>query len=74
MIQGLEAACYSRLNLQAVLDYLLCCLGCFVGAEGSLQDDNSMVVLKVKPNIDAAIDLVGSLMMLRSNGTKSHRW
>ena len=49
LIQGLEAACYSRLNLQAVLDYLLCCLGCFVGAEGSLQDDTSMVVLKVEP-------------------------
>ena len=48
LIQALEMACHSHLSSQGILDCLFCCLDRFVGPSGNLQDDASMVVLKVQ--------------------------
>ena len=51
LIRVLEAACRSGLGSQGILDYLFKRLDRFVGADRQLEDDASMVVLKVHEEV-----------------------
>ncbi len=51
LIRALTAACRSGLGAQAILDQLFERLDRFVGADRQLQDDASMVVLKVQDEV-----------------------
>ena len=47
LIRSLEAACRSGMGSQGILDQLFTRLDRFVGMDRQLEDDASMVVLKV---------------------------
>ncbi|MFM9111170.1 MAG: PP2C family protein-serine/threonine phosphatase, partial [Prochlorococcaceae cyanobacterium] len=51
LVQELEAACRAGLGAQAILDRLFARLDRFVGADRQLEDDASLVVLKVRDEI-----------------------
>ena len=51
LIRVLEGACRSGLGSQGILDYLFTRLDRFVGADRQLEDDASMVVLKVHEEV-----------------------
>jgi sigma-B regulation protein RsbU (phosphoserine phosphatase) len=60
LIQALQTACRSGSTAQAILDQLFVRLDRFVGPDRTLEDDASMVVLKVRdsltlPSLDAAL-------------------
>lgn len=51
LIGQLQTACHSGLGAQEILDQLFARLDRFVGAERQLDDDASMVVLKVREEL-----------------------
>lgn len=51
LIKALHAACRSGIGAQGILDQLFTRLDRFVGADRPLEDDASMVVLKVKEEV-----------------------
>jgi sigma-B regulation protein RsbU (phosphoserine phosphatase) len=51
LIAAFQAACRSGVGAQGILDQLFARLDRFVGAERQLEDDASMVVLKVREEV-----------------------
>ena len=51
LIRSLEAACRSGMGSQGILDQLFTRLDRFVGMDRQLEDDASMVVLKVPEEV-----------------------
>ena len=51
LVLQLQAACRSGIGAQGILDQLFARLDRFVGADRQLDDDASMVVLKVKEEL-----------------------
>ena len=61
LIRNLEASCLKELDAQGILDYLVHRLDSFVGPDQHLEDDASMVVLKVSealtlPSLDSSLN------------------